>query len=593
VQLGDLLGDGNNAPGAENLRNLIDRQGDSVAALIQRKGVAELAVLPEKRTAGGGLWRKKPSVKETVRRQSARADGGYDGAGAGHGDDRNAAAPALPHETESGIAESRRARVADEGDRLSRGEQKRQPLGGLTLVVLVVGDQVATQAEAVKQHARRAGVFAGHQIGRTEYGPGAFRQVGKVSDRRCDDVKLAGLGNERRAQCVALFIPSMPGYVYAQKGDDLYVNLFVNSTANIELNGKKVTLEQKTDYPWNGKVEFTLKPEKAGKFNLMIRIPGWAQNQVVPTDLYRFSKNTTAQATLSVNGIAIKYILKNGYAMVEGNWKSGDKVTLDLPMPVREVIANEKVKADIGRVALQRGPLVYCAEWPDNKDGHVLNLLLKPGTSFTTEFRPQLLNGVTVIKGEASSFKRSKEDKILKSNGELVAIPYYAWANRGAGEMSVWLPNQQSAAKPLPAPTIAYNSKISASTKSKALMAVNDQLEPENSNDQNVIYYHWWPKKNTLEWIQYDFAKAEKISSSKVYWFDDGPWGGCRVPASWRLLYKDTNGGWVPVKNTTNYSVEKDKNNEVRFEPVETTALKMEIQLPVENASGIYEWSVK
>jgi len=218
---------------------------------------------------------------------------------------------------------------------------------------------------------------------------------------------------------------------------------------------------------------------------------------------------------------------------------------------------------------------------------------LKPGTSFTTEFHPQLLNGVTVIKGEASSFKRTKEDKILESKGELVAIPYYAWANRGAGEMSVWLPNQQSAAKPLPAPTIAYNSKISASTKSKALMAVNDQLEPENSNDQNVIYYHWWPKKNTLEWIQYDFAKAEKISSSKVYWFDDGPWGGCRVPASWRLLYKDTNGGWVPVKNTTNYSVEKDKNNEVRFEPVETTALKMEIQLPVENASGIYEWSVK
>ena len=392
---------------------------------------------------------------------------------------------------------------------------------------------------------------------------------------------------------ICRFIPSMPGYVYAQKGDDLFVNLFVNSTANIVLNGKKVVLEQKTDYPWNGKVEFTIKPEKTGKFNLMIRIPGWAQDQAVPTDLYHFSKKSTTPVTLTVNGKAYKYILKNGYALVEGNWKSGDKVILDLPMPVREIVANEKVKADIGKVALQRGPLVYCAEWPDNKDGHVLNLLLNKNTGFTTEFRPQLLNGVTVIKGEVTSASWTKDNKIEESNGELVAIPYYAWANRGAGEMSVWLANQKSASKPLPAPTIAYTSKLTASTKSKALMALNDQVEPENSNDHNVIYYHWWPKKNTLEWIQYDFAKAEKVSSSKVYWFDDGPFGGCRVPASWKLFYKDANGSWIPVKNITVYGVDKNKSNEVKFEPIETTALKMEIQLPKDNASGMYEWSVK
>ena len=392
---------------------------------------------------------------------------------------------------------------------------------------------------------------------------------------------------------ICRFIPSLPGYVYAQKGDNLYVNLFMNSTANIVLNGKKVVLDQKTDYPWSGKVEFILKPEKAGKFNFMIRIPGWAQNQAVPTDLYHFSKTEAQLATLTVNGKPIKYDLKNGYALVSGKWKSGDRVILDLPMPVREIAANEKVKADIGKVALQRGPLVYCAEWPDNKDGHVLNLLLNQNTSFTTEFRPDLLKGVTVIKGDVSSAQRMTDGQITESKEQLVAIPYYAWANRGAGEMSVWLPNQKTASKPLPASTIASNSKISASQKSKALMALNDQIEPETSNDQSVIYYHWWPKKDTMEWIQYDFAKSEKVSSSKVYWFDDGPWGGCRVPASWKLFYKDANQSWVPVKNSNAYGVDKDKDNEINFEPVETTALKMEIQLPKENASGVYEWSVK
>jgi len=392
---------------------------------------------------------------------------------------------------------------------------------------------------------------------------------------------------------ICRFIPSVPGYVYAQKDDDLYVNLFINSTANIILNGKKITLDQKTNYPWNGQVEFTVNPETPGKFNLMIRIPGWAKNQVVPSDLYRFANTETSQATVSVNGKSVKYILKNGYAVISGNWKKDDKVMLDLPMPVREIVAIGKVKADIGKVALQRGPLVYCAEWPDNKDGHVLNLLLDQKVNFTTTFKPELLSGVTVISSEVNSTKSSKNGQMEETNGQLVAIPYFAWANRGAGDMSVWLANEKTAARPIPFPTIASTSKISASTPTRALTSINDQVEPENSNDHNVLYYHWWPKKNTTEWLQYDFAKPSTISSSKVYWFDDGPDGGCRVPASWKLFYKDANGAWVAVKNTSEYVIEKNRSNEVKFETVETTALKMEIQLPKEYASGVYEWSVK
>ena len=392
---------------------------------------------------------------------------------------------------------------------------------------------------------------------------------------------------------ICRFIPSIPGYVYAQRDNNLYVNLFMNNSATINLDGQKIEVDQKTDYPWNGKVDFILNPEKAGAFNLMIRIPGWARNEPISTDLYKFVSQDKSGVKILVKGKPYTYTLKDGYAVVSGNWKKGDLITLNLPMPVREVVAHEKVKADAGKVALQRGPLVYCAEWPDNKDGHVLNLAVDKDAQFTTAFKPDLLNGVTVVTTEAKSAQRMSDGKINESKELLTAIPYYAWANRGAGEMMVWFSNKVANTRPLPLKTIAYTSKIEASTKTKALASLNDQLEPENSNDHNINYYHWWPKKGLLEWVEYDFQKAETISSSKVYWYDDSPWGGCRVPDSWKLLYKDATGNWVPVKATAPYSITKDKINEVTFEPIQTTALRMEVQLPKEHSSGIYEWTVK
>ena len=125
------------------------------------------------------------------------------------------------------------------------------------------------------------------------------------------------------------------------------------------------------------------------------------------------------------------------------------------------------------------------------------------------------------------------------------------------------------------------------------MSALNDQIEPLNSNDQSCFYFHWWPRKGSSEWIQYDFSKQEKVSSAKVYWFDDGPWGGCRVPVSWKLFYKTDSNLWKPVTNLNNYGLDKDQYNEIRFESIETTALKMEVQLPVDNSAGIYEWSIK
>lgn len=231
---------------------------------------------------------------------------------------------------------------------------------------------------------------------------------------------------------ITRFLPSLPGYFYAQRDDAIFVNLFAGGTAEVKLDdGRKITLNQETQYPWDGEVKITVTPERKSKFTLAVRIPGWARNEPVPGDLYRFADTNSQPVTLAVNGKSVRLKIRNGYAQLRRSWKPGDVVELDLPMPVRRVLANPKVKADVDRVALQRGPIVFCAEWPDNPGGKVLDLTLPENQTFSAQFEPQLLNGVEVIKGRA--LNADKEEQAF------IAIPYFAWANRGPGEMTVWV----------------------------------------------------------------------------------------------------------------------------------------------------------
>ena len=262
-------------------------------------------------------------------------------------------------------------------------------------------------------------------------------------------------------------------------------------------------------------------------------------------------------------------------------------------MEIRRVVANEKLLADNNKVALMRGPMVYCAEWPDFQDKHVLNLVLDNNVTLKPEFHPEMLGGVVLLKGEAKGSARVSNSSTKESKVAFTAIPYYSWANRGPGEMEVWFATKASATKSLPAPTIASKGKVTAEGNLKPLIALNDQILPKNSNDREAIYCHWWPMKNDSRWIQYTFEKPEKVSVAQVYWFDDGPWGGCRIPASWKILYLSASGEWKTVENTGPYGNEKDKLNEVRFSPVVTSALRLEVRLPAENSSGIYEWVVQ
>ena len=180
---------------------------------------------------------------------------------------------------------------------------------------------------------------------------------------------------------------------------------------------------------------------------------------------------------------------------IERSWKPGDVVELVLPMPVRRVVANTSVEADQGRVAIQRGPLVYTAEWPDNPDGKVRNLLLPDDVKLSTEFRPALLNGVQVVTGKAVALAQDASGNVEKRTQDFTAIPYYAWANRGAGEMLVWIPDRETSARPQPPPTLASQATVTSSPAGHNPIAVNDQSEPKSSRDSTSSFFHWWPEK--------------------------------------------------------------------------------------------------
>jgi DUF1680 family protein len=392
---------------------------------------------------------------------------------------------------------------------------------------------------------------------------------------------------------ITRFMASVPGYVYAQQGDVLYVNLYAGGSADVKMDdGRTVKITQETRYPWDGAVKMTLDPDKPGEFTVNVRIPGWARNQAVPGDLYNFMDKANQPVTIKVNGANVPVALDKGYVSLKRAWNSGDVIELNLPMPVRRILANDKVADDVGKVALQRGPLVYCIEWPDVKDGKVINLLLPDDTTISSEFRADLLGGVEVLKGEALSLRWTEDRKIEKDKVEFTAIPYYAWANRGPGQMAVWLARLESAAQPLPYPTIASTSKATASGRNTDVMALNDQHEPKSSGDHSNRYLHWWPSKGTKQWVQYDFAKPARVSAVEVYWFDDTGTGECRLPKSWQLFYREQ-GQWKPVVNPSGYGCLPDCYNRTTLDPVETDALRLEVQLPEGFSSGIHQWRVE
>lgn len=247
---------------------------------------------------------------------------------------------------------------------------------------------------------------------------------------------------------ISRFIPSLPGYVYAVKDDHVYVNLYMGNRGELKVNNKKIVLEQETSYPWNGDIRIRVV-KGALPFTMNLRIPGWVRNEVLPGDLYRYDDEQKLGYTVTVNGEAVEGELQKGYLQIERKWKKGDVVEVHFDMQPRVVRANEKVAADRGRVAVERGPIVYCAEWPDN-DFNVHNILLNQHPSFQVVNNPDLLYGICEITTDAQALSYDAAGRLVVKDVKLTLIPYYAWAHRGEGDMEVWLPIEVGASSAQP-----------------------------------------------------------------------------------------------------------------------------------------------
>jgi len=260
---------------------------------------------------------------------------------------------------------------------------------------------------------------------------------------------LASIGNDFRTpslNCcsgnITRLVESVGDYIYAKSNDALWINLFVGSSGSFTIKNKKVQVKQVTNYPWDGKVQISVFPDKQTEFDLFIRIPGWATDQPVPGDTYRYLDESSEKISLSLNGVPENFKMVNGYAIISKTWKKGDVVLLNMPMPVRRIVATDKIKDNINRVALQRGPLVYCFEFADN-NGKAMNIVIPDNISFTSIFKPDLLNGVVVLQAEAPVTTVSADGlNVSTIKSRVTAIPYYSWANRGKGQMQVWVPRR-------------------------------------------------------------------------------------------------------------------------------------------------------
>ncbi len=224
---------------------------------------------------------------------------------------------------------------------------------------------------------------------------------------------------------VARFFPQLPGYVYAVDEDNLYANLYIAGQAALTVSGRAVNVTQSGGYPWSGTIRLQVTPDQPVDFALHLRIPGWSQGRPVPGDLYSYVDDSAAPPQLTVNDEPVSIEMVKGFAVIRRTWQAGDTVELLLDMPVRRVLCHPAVDENIGRVALERGPIVYCVEGVDN-GGTVANISLSDDAALTVDWQTDLIQGVNVVHWQ-------QEDRTI------TAIPYYAWAHRGESPMAVWI----------------------------------------------------------------------------------------------------------------------------------------------------------
>ncbi|MBR2940117.1 MAG: glycoside hydrolase family 127 protein [Kiritimatiellae bacterium] len=391
---------------------------------------------------------------------------------------------------------------------------------------------------------------------------------------------------------VVRFIPQIVQFAYATRDDAAYVNLFVESDATLKLKGGEVKLSQKTDYPWEGAIKIEVSPDSNlsnRNFKLLVRVPGWCVGRPVPSDLYtQIVPGSLEDFKVKVNGQMVKVAPVKGYCVIDREWKKGDIVEVAMNMPARRIKAHDKVAADRGRLAVERGPVVYCAEGVDN-EGRVLDKVLAPDAKFTRTTCNILGNVYPAFTAPAVSVRRGLKGGLRKEPCTLTLVPYFAWCHRGAGEMQTWFPTEAKEENVAP----DYAITASYCHPNDTVAALNDGVLPKSSGDQSVPRFTFWDHLGTDEWIQYDFGEPEEVRRVEVYWFDDTGSGECRIPDSWKVE-------WRPAKDASWRDVgvagrcERDRFCTVDFpKPVKAQAIRLAVKLRKDFSGGVLECRIK
>lgn len=405
--------------------------------------------------------------------------------------------------------------------------------------------------------------------------------IGLSGDTFFYDNPLASKGQHARSRwfvcacCppnVARFLPQVPEFMYGIRGEDLYVNLFATSTADVIVNNHAFRLKQETEYPWKGHIRLKVLSGE-GKATFRLRLPGWAGDQVLSGDLYRFVDRAKTPPSLMVNGKIQSIKVERGYAVIHRVWKAGDVITWNLPMHVRRITTDEKVVQNKDRIALQHGPVVFAAEGADFPDGRVHHLYLPDNHSLTFQYDPTILKGVGTIVGRAQAVSVAS-NKVKKSRSvAFKAIPYYAWSHRGRTEMAVWLSRTASLAAKVFAPPLPKQSQVFTS----------GGQHPETIRDEKTeTHFDWTPSDGKL-WVQYDFPNTEEVSQVEVFW---------KVPPKNWSVSAMYDGRWHRIWNPSEVWGLRIGWNKVILETARTKQIRLEVEPAGNQLPVLAEWKV-
>ena len=393
---------------------------------------------------------------------------------------------------------------------------------------------------------------------------------------------------------LARLIPQVSGMAYSYAEDNVYCGFYMGSEVEVPIAGGNVLLSQHTQYPFDGNITIEVTPKADGEeFTLWLRVPTWCGEQFVPGELYHFDDLEASAAVVRVNGRKVRSEVVDGFLPVRRAWSAGDVVELELPMPVRFSVADERVEADCNRVCVTRGPLVYCAEEPDN-EYNVSSYFVKSenqSSSSVDEFTSGVLAAIPTINLVASSASVDGE-----SEADLTLIPYYAWNNRGDNmAMNVWFARDAETARNGMIMTVGNIAEVKAShtNSSDDVYAVADGKQPKTSHDTSIPRWTSWSQKGKEQWLEIKLKSEQDVEAVSVYWYDDK--GGVQLPVAWSIDYM-CDGKWVEYKPyvTDHFGVDADKYNMVHpAAPVKTDMLRLKMKPKADATVGILELTVE